>query len=105
MANDRGLFEIIQGVARRTLKDAAAEDAARLDFIFQICLLRSPSAIERQRLLSFYLAQRSKFEAAPQLATEIASPKLFPDCSPTEAAAWTMTARVLCNLDEFITRE
>jgi hypothetical protein len=52
-------------------------------------------------LLEYLQAQRSHFAAAPEDAKH-AAPAAG---DPAEAASWTMLARVLLNLDEFVTRE
>jgi mono/diheme cytochrome c family protein len=58
-------------------------DRARLAYAFKRCLSRSPTPAEEDRLLT-YLQQQRQIDADQ---------------------AWTMVARVLLNLDEFITRE
>lgn len=61
-----------------------ASDGERLDFAFRVCLSRAPAENEKA-ILSDLLAK--------------ADPAQHPE------KAWTMVARTLLNLDEFITRE
>jgi hypothetical protein len=65
--------------------------------------VREPSDSELSSLLEYLQAQRSHFAAAPTEAQRAAPAGSKVD--PAEAAAWTMVARVLLNLDEFVTRE
>ena len=105
LANDASLFELAQGLAAKALKEGGASDEDRLRFAFRRALSRQPASAEVSRLLQYYRSQVTRFQAAPK-DTESVAPKERPDgVSPAEAAAWTSVARVLMNLDEFITRE
>jgi hypothetical protein len=88
MANDRGLLEIAQGLATHLTRDDTSDDRRRIEMAFHSCLSRSPSPLELARLSDFVMEQRGS--AAP---------------GGNERAVWTNVARVLFNLDEFITRE
>ena len=85
--------------------EAKANDGDRLYHAFRLMLSRPPSAYEHERLMRLLAEQRAGFEAAPQDAKQIAPPQLPKEIDLKHAAAWTMTARVMMNLDEFITRE
>ncbi|MCC2672797.1 MAG: Planctomycete cytochrome, partial [Armatimonadetes bacterium] len=105
LANDQSLLELAQGLASRTLREVRTTDAERVRYAFRRCLSREPSAAEAGRLLEYYRSQVSGFDAAPADAQALA-PKERPEgASVSTAAAWTAVARVLMNLDEFITRE
>jgi hypothetical protein len=81
-----------------------------------MCLSREPSPAEEARLAEF-IAEQHSFYAAHQtlaakppvqpakLAVSIAMLRSTASVSPVELAAWSAGARVLLNLDEFITRE
>jgi hypothetical protein len=64
-----------------------------------------PTPAEAGRLAEFLSAQRQAFAASPQDAAAVAPPDRPLAVSAADAAAWTSVARVLMNLDEFITRE
>jgi hypothetical protein len=83
LLNDQAFFEFAQALAARVLNEAPADEAGRIRHAFRLCMARSPSELEERRL-SELLAGQAKM--AP-------------------LAAWTTVARVLLNLDEFITRE
>jgi mono/diheme cytochrome c family protein/ribosomal protein L29 len=105
LANDEGFFEMAQGLASRVMREATTSDEERLRSAFRRCLSREPSPAEAARVLEYYRSQVSQFEGAPQ-AAEAAAPKNRPEgMDAAHAAAWTAVARVLMNLDEFITRE
>ncbi len=83
LANDPVFIEFADGLGKRIEKEGPADDAGRIAFAFRVCFAREPSAAEAERLLSYLEAKRK------------ANPK----------TAWAAVARVLMNLDEFITRE
>jgi hypothetical protein len=103
LANDRAFVELAQGLAARILHEAGSQDSERLNYAFRLCLARPPESSELAALDRFLQDQRRRFSLAPDQAEAVAS-KDVP--SPAiEAAAWTQLARVLINLDEFMTRE
>lgn len=83
LANDPTFVEIARGLADRIVKEGPLDDVGRMTYGFKLCFSRLPSDAERSRLAQ-YLEQQRRVDAAQ---------------------AWTMVARVLLNLDEFITRE
>lgn len=83
LANDPAFTELAQALAARVLRESPAEEASRLEYAFRLCLARPPRSVERERL-RLYLHQQGP---------------------ASDLAAWTAVARVLLNLDEFITRE
>ena len=83
LANDPVFVELADGLGKRIEKDGPADDAGKVKFAFRVCFSRDPSPAEAGRVLAYYTAQAK------------ADPK----------TAWAATARVLMNLDEFITRE
>jgi hypothetical protein len=100
MLNDAVLVEAAQSLAKR----AAAHDgdtAARVKYLFRLCLVRPPSAGEVAAIGKFYETQRARFEKAPKAAAEAAGAAL----DAPERAAWAAAARAILNLDEFITKE
>jgi hypothetical protein len=95
MLNDPAMIEIAQGLAGRILQERPdpATDRDRIDRAIILCLGRLPAAAERSALERL-------------LGQERTSPGLqSPRDDASELRAWTALARVLLNLDEFVTRE
>ncbi len=102
LANDRSFHEFAVGLAERIMSfgplpptpppSVADSDDARLWQAVELCYSRPPSDLELRKLREFLNAQRTAFAADPK------------GKDPTKSA-WIAVARVLLNLDEFITRE
>jgi hypothetical protein len=106
LLNDQACFEFSQGLASRILRDGKdRNDADRLRLAFRLLLARTPSDFELKRLNDLLAKQRASFENASDDAKHIAPAELPKDVDVKQFAAWTMVARVMLNLDEFITRE
>src|SRR6476660_1122424 len=105
LANDRVFVETARSLALRVLRDRAAGPAAQIRQAFLLCLGREPSAAEQARLGAFLAAQRKFFGSVASNARGSESRNLPAGVTGADAAAWTEGARVLFNLDEFITRE
>lgn len=104
LANDETMLENSRALGRRLLNEST-DDRGRIELAYQLCFARTPSAQEMDRLLSFVDAQRAVFLAAPADAKSFSQSKDVSDERLAELAAWTVVARALLNLDEFITRE
>ncbi len=104
LANDVAFVEIAQGFAASLVAEPALGDRARAERAFRRAVARKPSERELIRLLEYLESQRAYFASAPKNAALVA-PQATDEANAPEAAAWTMVARVLLNLDEFITRE
>jgi mono/diheme cytochrome c family protein len=84
LLNAEAFIECAEGLAGRLI-EAGGGDDERLELAFRSCLARAPSDLERDRLRLLLTQARAEGQ--------------------DERAAWTTLARVLMNLDEFITRE
>ena len=105
LLNDPVFFEAAQGLAARVLQAVPEDDFdARLQSAFALALGRSPSAVETIRLRDYLRSQKKLLDETPGSAAKW-FPTEFPGLDRTDAAAWTGLARVVLNLDEFITRE
>ncbi|NBV22951.1 MAG: DUF1549 domain-containing protein [Proteobacteria bacterium] len=100
LLNDAAFVEFAEGLATRVLKEVPANDSARLEHAFRLCLARKPSASETGRLGELF-----KAELAAVTDTEAKAVKAPAGVEPRQFAAWMTVARVLLNLDETITRE
>ncbi len=118
--NDQTYIEFGRALAKRIQSEAGATDADRLNYAFLVTLGRKPKPAELERLTRFLVLQRDEFRTDTTSASLlVVTPQVF-DSSPTdneeeevaidpktipELAAWTSVARVLFNLDDFMTRE
>jgi mono/diheme cytochrome c family protein len=94
LLNDPAFTEIARGLAARILADRPepASDGERIDHAFLLCLGRRPSDGERRTLEDFLRTERAR---EPEAGVP-------PSPAPPE---WIGIARILLNLDEFVTRE
>ena len=67
-------------------------------------LVRQPSEPEQQRFLELLQKARAYYSTHADEAKKLAG-KSKSSASESERAAWVATARMILNLDEFITRE
>ena len=108
LLNDPVFFECAQAFGERLLRDAppgAATDDERVGRAFRIALSREPTSDERERLLEFVASARAVCAESPEEATRVAGARSIDGVAADELAAWIAAARVLLNLDEFVTRE
>jgi mono/diheme cytochrome c family protein len=105
LLNDRAFYEFAQALALRVLTDCPGDDAERVRYAFRLCVARAPSEAEQQRLMQLLSRVQVSLASAPAEAKRLAPATLPANVAPAQAAAWTLAARVLLNLDEFITRE
>jgi hypothetical protein len=105
LLNDQGFFELAQGLAARVLREAKPDHGERIRYAFRLCLGRLPSALEEQRLRQLLDQQLTEIPVTAsdmQRGTGLLSAESL---DSKTLAALTTLARVLMNLDEFITRE
>jgi hypothetical protein len=100
MANDQAILEHVWAFGKR-LHEFSGDDQTRIEFAYQLCFSRRPSASESEVLLNFIRDQREDFAANLDDAKALIGETDL----PAELAVWTVVARVMVNLDEFITRE
>jgi hypothetical protein len=86
LMNDPAFFAAAKALADRTLREAGPEPEARAVHVFRLATARRPSAAELAPLLRFYRDQAARRAG-------------------DDAAAWTMVASVVLNLDETVTKE
>ena len=104
LLNDPVFFEIAQGLAVRTLREAHGDFPDKLSYAFQLALCRRPSTRELEDLTKYYEEQKDLFEKDDK-SLAIVAPFTPEGVNRGDMAAWTGVSRVLMNLDEFITRE
>jgi hypothetical protein len=100
--NDPVYVEAAQALGRRMYKEGVLT-TDRVAFGFRLCLARPPRDEEVDRLVKLYDDARAKFKKDPKKAAQFATTPLGPlpkGLDPEDAAAWTVVASVLLNLDE-----
>jgi hypothetical protein len=102
MANDETMVEMARALGRRIWAHSG-NDRDRLDYAYQLCFSRPVEAYELGRLEQYLDQQRQEYAVAQEAAGKLAGEA--GEKPAAEAAAWTALARVLLNLDEFVTRE
>jgi len=108
--NETIFVEAAQALALRILREGGPDDVQRANFAFRLCTARSPAAAERDEILALLRSRRQRLAEGWLSAREIATgdsaklPNLPSNATPQDAAAWTLVARVLLNLDETITK-
>jgi hypothetical protein len=107
LLNDEAMFELARALARRMLTEVQGDLRARLSYGFRLCVVRAPSEAELQRLETLLKQQleiyRQDKAGAERIAKGVSAENKAG--AAAEAAAWTMTANVLLNLDELLTKE
>lgn len=108
--NEPVFVEAARALALRTLHEApAATDEARAAYAFRLCTGRTPRTEELADLLDLLRSRKARLAEGWMSARELVTgdgslPKLPPGATPNDAAAWTIVARVLLNLDETLTK-
>jgi hypothetical protein len=108
--NEPIFVEAARALALRILREGGADDAQRIDHAFLLCTARKPTAAEREEVLALLQSRRQKLADGWLNLREIVTgdpaklPELPPSATPQDAAAWTIVARVLLNLDETISK-
>ena len=103
LLNDPEFFECARALGVQMADVPTSDLAEKLLVGFMQCTTRPPTAQEQARLLELFHAQRSMFESAPERAASVFGSEKATSDAP-EKAAWVALARVILNLDEFITR-
>lgn len=105
--NAEAFAEAAKALAQRVLggEGSAANDDERIAQLFRRCVSRVPAESETKALRALLYDSRAWYakegEAARALTKGYGSKKVPVE----ELAAWTATARIVLNLDEFVTRE
>ncbi|MCE9525424.1 MAG: PSD1 and planctomycete cytochrome C domain-containing protein [Planctomycetales bacterium] len=108
--NETIFVEAARAFALRILRDGGKTEAERADYAFFLCTSRKASAEERQAILDLLTSRRKRLAEGWLNPREVATgdpaklPALPGETTPQDAAAWTLAARVLLNLDETISK-
>lgn len=109
--NEAVFVEAARALALRVLKESPGhDDKARARHAFLLCTSRAPTEAEQQEVLKLLKSQRQRLADGWLNPREVATgdpsklPELPEGTTPQDAGAWTLTARVLLNLDETLSK-
>jgi len=105
--NDPVYVECAQALARRIINEGGTTARDRAKFGLELCLCRPAEAKEIDRVLALHDRELDRYrddaEAAKKLAVDPLGP-LPKDTDTADAAAWTVCANVLLNLDGVLSK-
>lgn len=107
LLNDVTFVEAARGLATRMMRDGGADLAARIRHGFRLVTGRWPNADEVTALNRDFESHLTEFRARPESVKtllQVGESPVDPRLDPCELATWTITASVLLNLDEFVTK-
>jgi len=108
--NETIFVEAAQGLALRILREGGGDDAARANFAYRLSTARPIRPHEYATVAALLRDSRQRLADGWLNPWEIATgepgkpPTLPKGTTPQDAAAWTIVARVLLNLDETLTK-
>jgi hypothetical protein len=107
LLNEVTYVEAARKLAEGMLTEGGGTPEARVEWAFQRVLARKPDAFERETVTQKLKARLQKLAPAEEAARQMISlgnSKPAESLPPAELAAYTVTANVLLNLDEAVTR-
>jgi hypothetical protein len=108
--NEPVFVDAARAMALRVLREGGKTDAERAAYAFRLSTSRTPGEAEVREVVKLYESRRVRIAEGWLSAKEVATgdagktPELPAGATPAEAAAWTVVARVLLNLDETVTK-
>jgi hypothetical protein len=108
--NEPVFVEAAQALAVRIVREGGRLDTERADFAYRLCTGRPIKAVEQETVATLLRDTRQRIAEGWLNPREIATgdpiklPPLAPETTPSDAAAWTVVARVLLNLDETLSK-
>lgn len=106
--NEKTFIEVSHALALRMMTESGPSPAERLSHGFRVALHRSPSSDELSTLLKGFVTDLERFSADPEAAEKYLSfgtVQKPADLLLIELAAYSLSANVIVNLDEFVMRE
>lgn len=107
MLNDPVYVECAQGLARRMMREGGDTPESRAAYGVKLCLCRPATQTQIADLVDLYRGELTRYQAdrtaAMKSATEPIGP-LPPGIDATDAAAWTVVANVILNLDGVLSK-
>jgi hypothetical protein len=108
LMNDVTYVEAARMLAERVMRECADEPRNRLALAFRLVMSRPPSETEQKVLLGSFHQQLDHFRAQPEDARKLLAmgeKRNDERLNQTELAAYAMTASLILNLDEAITKQ
>ncbi len=102
--NDPAFFEAARALARRMRREGGPTLGAQFTYGFRLCTARRPKPAELTRLEALYATELAHYRREAAAAQALAGDS-GPQADSAEVAALTITANVLLNLDETLTKE
>ncbi|MCA9064525.1 MAG: DUF1549 domain-containing protein, partial [Planctomycetaceae bacterium] len=108
--NEPIFLESAQALAIRILREGGSTDRQRISWAWLLCQSRQPSEEEIQAVLDLLATQRKRIADGWLNVREVTTgksdqlPALPQGTTPQDAAAWTIAARALLNLDETLNK-
>lgn len=103
--NNEVFVEASQALARRLLAAPVSSDEERLTLAIRRCVARPPTGEELQAFGELLTSSRQWYAGHAADGPPTVGSFQTSGISAQEAAAWVATARIIMNLDEFLTRE
>ncbi len=97
LLNDETQTEFAAALAKRISSHADTRDE-RIRYAFELCLSRPPAPSEKERMEQFLAGMTDAFATDTSAVEESGA-------ASSQDAAWMAAARVMINLDEFVTRQ
>ncbi len=104
LLNDPVFLEAAQSLGVRLLREGEANFEGRMKLAFRLCLGRDPKPKEVSALRNYFDKQAALLRGNDEEAAYL-HPQTVANATAAEGGAWTVMARVLLNLDEFLHRE
>jgi hypothetical protein len=104
LLNNESHVEASQALARRLLEPSGTTDDERMSTAIRLSLARPATADDLASLRRVLETSREYYAEHAEDAQKLVG-ATAKSTSPAEGAAWVLVARVIMNLDEFITRE
>ena len=105
--NDPIYVEAAQALGRRLITEGGATPEERVRFGLRLCLCTEPTERQVATLVGLHASERAHFAAQTEQALSASTEPLGPlpeGVDAAEAAAWTMVASALLNMDPFLVR-
>jgi len=105
--NDPVYVECAQALARRIMMEGGPTTDDRARFALRLCLCRPPEEQRVRRLVTLYDTELEHYQKDQKAAIELATSErgaLPPGLWAGDAAAWTVCANVLLNMDGVLTK-